>query len=73
MSHTLKLLIGLLALLVLPSLSACNTARGVGEDVQALGRAMSGTAEEVEEDVTDKPAEPAAGPTQDEPAAGTTQ
>jgi entericidin B len=52
MAHTLKLLIGLLALLALPSLSACNTARGMGEDVQALGRAMSGTAEDVEEGVT---------------------
>ena len=55
MSGTLKLLIGLLALLVLPSLTACNTARGMGEDVQALGRAMSGTAEEVEEDISDEP------------------
>jgi predicted small secreted protein len=75
MSHTLKLLIGLLALLVLPSLSACNTARGVGEDVQALGRAMSGTAEEVEDDVTGKSEEPAAGTTgdADAPAAGTSQ
>jgi predicted small secreted protein len=54
MSRTLKLLVGLLALLVLPSLSACNTARGFGQDVQALGRAMSGTAEEVKEDVTSK-------------------
>lgn len=52
MPHTFSLLIGLLALLVLPSLSACNTARGMGEDVQALGRAMSGTAEEVEEDIS---------------------
>lgn len=54
MSGTLKLLIGLLALLVLPSLSACNTARGMGEDVQALGRAMSGTAEDVQEDISDE-------------------
>jgi entericidin B len=54
MSRTLKLLIGLLALLAVPSLSACNTARGMGEDVQALGRAMSGTAEEVKEDATGK-------------------
>ena len=58
MSGTSKLLIGLLALLVLPSLSACNTARGMGEDVQALGRAMSGTAEEVEEEVSGEPDEP---------------
>lgn len=59
MSRTLKLLIGLLALLVLPSLSACNTARGFGQDVQALGRAMSGTAEEVEEDISGEPDAPA--------------
>jgi predicted small secreted protein len=55
MSATLKLLIGLLALLALPSLSACNTARGFGEDMQALGRAMSGTAEDVKEDMTEEP------------------
>jgi predicted small secreted protein len=59
MSRRLGLLIGLLALLALPSLSACNTARGFGEDMQALGRAMSGTAEEVEEDVSGEPDTPA--------------
>ena len=63
MSYMLKPLIGLLALLVLPSLSACNTARGFGEDMQALGRAMSGTAEEVEEDMTGEPDEPEEGAT----------
>jgi predicted small secreted protein len=52
MSHGLKLLIGLMALLALPSLNACNTARGMGEDVQAAGRAMSGTAQDVENKVT---------------------
>jgi predicted small secreted protein len=64
MSYTLKLLIGLLALLILPSLSACNTARGLGQDLQAAGRAMSGTAEEVEEDVSAEPDAPAEGATQ---------
>ncbi|MGH6901521.1 MAG: entericidin A/B family lipoprotein [Geminicoccaceae bacterium] len=49
----------MLALLSLPWLSACNTARGIGEDVQALGRAMSGTAEEVEEDISGEPDRPA--------------
>jgi predicted small secreted protein len=61
-----RTLICLLALLSLPWLSACNTARGIGEDVQALGRAMSGTAEEVEEDISgepDRPAETTAPPT----------
>lgn len=51
MSRRLGLLVGLLALLALPALSACNTARGFGEDVEALGRAVSGTAEDVEEDI----------------------
>ena len=63
MSHSLRLLIGLLALLSLPSLSACNTARGMGEDVQALGRAMSGTAQEVEDDATGKTEKPKEGTT----------
>ena len=50
-----KLLIGLLAVLALPSLSACNTARGMGEDVEAAGKAMSGTAQDVEDKVTGEP------------------
>jgi entericidin B len=52
MTKTFKLLMALLALLALPSLSACNTARGMGEDVQAAGRAMSGTAQDVENKMT---------------------
>ena len=59
MSTVLKLSIGLLALLVLLPSSACATARGMGEDVQALGKAMSGTAEEVEEDISGEPDAPA--------------
>lgn len=54
MAGRLRLLFGLLALLALPALSACNTARGFGEDVQALGRGMSGTAEDVEEKIEGK-------------------
>jgi entericidin B len=59
MTTALKLMIGLLAVLALPSLSACNTARGMGEDVSAAGKAMSGTAEDVEDKMTgeDKPKE----------------
>lgn len=64
MSHTLKLLIGLLALLAVPALSACNTARGFGQDMQALGRAVSGTAEDVKEDITEPSERPATGTTQ---------
>ena len=55
MLRRLGVWIGLLALLSLPSLTACNTARGFGEDVQALGRAMSGTAEEVEGEISGEP------------------
>ena len=32
-------------------LSACNTARGMGEDVEAAGGAMSDTAEDTEEEI----------------------
>jgi predicted small secreted protein len=67
MSHTLKslkLLIGLLALLSLPALGGCNTARGMGEDVQAAGHAMSGTAEKAEEAMTGEPDKPKEGTTQ---------
>ena len=53
----LRLLIGMFALLVLPSLSGCNTARGFGEDMQALGRAMSGSAADVKEDISGEPDE----------------
>jgi entericidin B len=66
MSHTLKslkLFIGLLALLSLPALSGCNTARGIGEDVEAAGHAVSGTAEKTEEKITGEPDEPKEGTT----------
>jgi entericidin A len=64
MSQAFKLLIAMLALLALPALSGCNTARGFGEDMQALGRAMTGTAEEVKEDVSGEPDQPEEGATQ---------
>jgi predicted small secreted protein len=63
MLRTSVMLIGLLALLSLSSLTACNTARGFGQDVQALGRAMSGTAQEVEADISGEPDKPAAATT----------
>jgi predicted small secreted protein len=40
------LLVGLLAL----STSACNTMAGLGEDVEAAGDAVTGTAEDVQDD-----------------------
>jgi hypothetical protein len=67
MTHRLKQLIGLLALLSLPALSACNTeSRGtdaVGEE-GTTGEARSGTAEEEEEGTSGKASEGAEGTTQ---------
>jgi predicted small secreted protein len=34
-------------------LSGCNTARGMGEDIEAAGGAMSDTAEDTEEEIED--------------------
>ena len=45
-------LFGLIALLFMMSvLSGCNTMRGMGQDVEAAGGAMSDTAEDVQEDM----------------------
>lgn len=33
------------------ALSACNTMEGLGQDVEAAGSTLSGTAEDVEEDM----------------------
>lgn len=48
---------GLLLMLLVAAmlaLGACNTMRGAGEDVQAAGEAMSGAAEETEEEVEEE-------------------
>ena len=39
-------------LLATLALSACNTARGVGQDVEAGGRAIGEAADEVEEEIS---------------------
>ena len=46
---------GLMGLLLMATvLSGCNTARGMGEDIEAAGGAMSGAAEDTEEDIEDE-------------------
>ncbi|MBI1186825.1 MAG: entericidin A/B family lipoprotein [Alphaproteobacteria bacterium] len=35
------------------SITACNTMRGVGEDVEAAGETVSEAADEAEDDLTD--------------------
>lgn len=47
----MKNLILLAWMLVLVGLSACNTTRGVGEDIEATGEATQEAAEDVEEDI----------------------
>lgn len=45
-------LFGLIALFFMMSvLSGCNTMRGMGQDVEAAGGAVSDTAEDVQEDM----------------------
>jgi predicted small secreted protein len=47
-------LIGILAAALLaPLTSGCNTMEGAGEDVQAAGGAVSDTAEDVKDEMTD--------------------
>lgn len=43
----------LLALLIALSTTACNTTRGVGEDVEATGEFIQEAAEETEEEIED--------------------
>lgn len=40
------------ALLTLARAAACNTVGGLGEDVEAGGEALSGTARQVEQDIS---------------------
>ncbi|WP_345783012.1 entericidin A/B family lipoprotein [Coraliomargarita parva] len=45
MKRTIKLLVGGLLVASLLSLSACNTVKGFGKDVEALGKTLQGSAE----------------------------
>ncbi|MEL7232251.1 MAG: entericidin [Pseudomonadota bacterium] len=40
-------------LFALPLLAACNTIAGLGEDVEAAGKVVKETAEDVQEDLND--------------------
>lgn len=39
--------------IALPLLAACNTIAGVGKDVEAAGKVVKETAEDVQEDLSD--------------------
>jgi len=46
-----RLMTGLALTGLLAALAACNTVSGMGEDLQSGGRAISDTAEDVEQDL----------------------
>lgn len=53
----MKNLILLAWMVALFGLTACNTTRGVGEDVEATGEGVQETAEDVEEDLENEGAD----------------
>lgn len=50
-SRLTRLVLGIVALAPMLALGACNTTRGFGEDVEATGEAVQGTARETEEEL----------------------
>jgi entericidin B len=48
-----KLVAAAFALALIPALTACNTFKGVGKDVQATGEAVEEVAKDVEEEITE--------------------
>jgi entericidin B len=52
--RTLGALLGLTALSLLLVTTGCNTMRGVGEDIEAAGSGISGTAEDTEETIEEE-------------------
>jgi predicted small secreted protein len=58
LSRALGALLGLMTLGLLLGTTGCNTMRGVGEDVEAAGSGIAGTAESTEEEIEGEPDEP---------------
>jgi predicted small secreted protein len=50
--HMRKLLVVLMVLMGFTA-TACNTVKGAGRDIQATGEAVTGAAEETQDDLTD--------------------
>ncbi len=48
-----KLVAALFAVALIPALTACNTVKGVGKDVQAGGEAVEEVATEVQKEITE--------------------
>jgi predicted small secreted protein len=54
LGRALGALFGLTALSLLLVTTGCNTMRGVGEDIEAAGSGISGTAESTEETIEEE-------------------
>jgi entericidin B len=54
LGRALGALLGLTALSLLLVTTGCNTIRGMGEDVEAAGSGISGTAESTEETIEEE-------------------
>jgi predicted small secreted protein len=54
LGRVLSALLGLTALSLLLVTGGCNTIRGMGEDVEAAGSGISGTAEDTEEAIEEE-------------------
>jgi len=54
LGRALSALLGLTALSLLLVTTGCNTIRGMGEDVEAAGSGISGTAESTEEAIEEE-------------------
>ncbi|MFN3911201.1 entericidin A/B family lipoprotein [Hyphomonas sp.] len=48
-----KIVAALFAVALIPALTACNTVKGVGKDVQAGGEAVEEVAKDVEDEITE--------------------
>jgi entericidin B len=54
LGRALGALLGLAALSLLLVTTGCNTVRGMGEDIEAAGSGISGTAEDTEETIEEE-------------------
>jgi entericidin B len=54
LGRALGALLGLTALSLLLVTTGCNTMRGMGEDIQAAGSGIAGTAEDTEETIEEE-------------------
>ena len=54
LGRALGVLLGLTALSLLLVTTGCNTMRGMGEDIEAAGSGISGTAESTEEELEEE-------------------